>query len=134
MKPWVISSVLKPIKLKFLLQKIPQDPKCFWHHRYKHYRNTLNGLISKSKRKHLRKYFQDNQQNFKRMWFKIDEVLQNKKRLDETLHIFDNLMTISDTTKIAYEFNSCFTIVAQELLKKTRKNKQQVSGLPEKSQ
>ena len=52
------------------------------------------------------------------MWSKIDEVLQNKKRLDETLHICDNRMTISDTTKIAYQFNNCFTNLVQELLKK----------------
>ena len=52
------------------------------------------------------------------MWPKINEVLQNKKRLDETLHICDNGMTISDTAKIANKFKNYFTNVAQELLKK----------------
>ena len=75
----------------------------------------------------MRKCFQDNQQNSGKMWSKINEVLQNKKRLDETLHICDNGITISDTTKIANKFNNYFTNIAQE------KNKQQVSGLPEKS-
>ena len=42
-------------------------------------------------------------------------------------------MTISDPTIIANIFNNYFTNVAQELLKKLGK-KQQVSGLPEKSQ
>ena len=55
------------------------------------------------------------------MWSKINEVLQNKKRLDETIHVCDNGITISDTTKIANKFNNHFTNVAQELLKKTGK-------------
>ena len=55
------------------------------------------------------------------MWSKINEVLQNTKRLDETLYICDNGMTISDTTKIASKFNNYFTNVAQELLKKLGK-------------
>ena len=32
----------------------------FWYNRYKYYRDNLNALISKSKKKHLRKYFQEN--------------------------------------------------------------------------
>ena len=56
------------------------------------------------------------------MWSKINEVLQNTKRLDETLYICDNGMTISDTTKIlASKFNNYFTNAAQELLKKLGK-------------
>ena len=57
---------------KFVLQKIPQDTKKFWYNRYKHYRNTLNSLISKSRRNNIRKYFQDNQQYSKK------NVVQNK--------------------------------------------------------
>ena len=68
------------------------------------------------------------------MWSKINNVLQLKKRLDETLHICDNGITISDPTptKIAYKFNNYFQIYPKSFSKKTRKNKQQVSGLPEK--
>ena len=38
------------------------------------------------------------------MWSKINEVLKNKKILDETIHISDNGMTISDPTKTANKF------------------------------
>ena len=48
---------------------------------------------------------------------KINEVLQNKKRLDETLQIRDNGMTISDHTKTVTKVNNYFTNVAQELAK-----------------
>ena len=32
----------------------------FWYNRYKYYRDKLNALISKSKKTHLRQYFQEN--------------------------------------------------------------------------
>ena len=63
LKPWITSSILKSIKIKNLYyKKFLTTQKKFWYNRYKHYRNTLNSLISKSKRNNLRKYFQDNQQ------------------------------------------------------------------------
>ena len=40
------------------------------------------------------------------MWSKINKVLQNKKSLDETFHICDNGMTISDPTNIADKFSN----------------------------
>ena len=55
------------------------------------------------------------------MWSKINEVLKNKRRLDETIHICDNGMMISDTTKIVNKSNNYFTNVAQELLKRLGK-------------
>ena len=50
------------------------------------------------------------------MWSKTNDVLQNKKRLNETLHICDNGMPISDPTKIANKFNNSFINVAKDLL------------------
>ena len=43
-----------------------------------------------------------------------------KKRLDETLHICDNGITISDPTptKIAYKFNNYFQIYPKSFSKK----------------
>ena len=55
------------------------------------------------------------------MWSKINEVLQNKKRLDETLQICDNGMTISDHTKTVTKVNNYFKNVAQELAKNQEK-------------
>ena len=104
-------------------KKFLTTQKKFWYNRYKHYRNTLNSLISKSKRNHLRNYIQDNQQNSTKMWSKINEVLQNKKRLDETLRICDNGMTISDTARIANKFKNYFTNAVQELKKLVKTNK-----------
>ena len=68
----------------------------------------------------------------------LKTVVQNKwsfakqKLPDETLHICDNEITVSDPTKIANKFSNYLTNVARNPLKKARKNKQ-VSGLPEKS-
>ena len=57
------------------------------------------------------------------MWSKINNILQMKKRLDETLHIYDNGITISDptTTKIAYKFNNYFQIYPKSFSKKLGK-------------
>ena len=93
-------------------KKFLKTQKTFLYNTYKHYRNTLT---------HLSIYFQDNLQNCNKMWSKINEFLQNKKRLDETLYICGNGITISDTTKIANKFNNYFTNVAQEVVKKLRK-------------
>ena len=50
LKPCITSSILKSIKIKKLYyKKFLKTKKKFWYNRYKHYRNTLNSLISKSK-------------------------------------------------------------------------------------
>ena len=62
------------------------------------------------------------------MWPKINEVLYKTRKLKDFIFVTQ----WNDTTKVANKFNNDFTNVTQELLKKTRKNKQQVSGLPKK--
>ena len=38
----------------------------FWFDRYKHYRKVLNSLVTKSKKNHLRDFFQKHHQNLKK--------------------------------------------------------------------
>ena len=66
------------------------------------------------------------------MWRKINEVLYETRKLKDLMKLFIFVTQWNDTTKVANKFNNDFTNVTQELLKKTRKNKQQVSGLPKK--
>ena len=50
-KPWISSSILKSIKNKTLYYKtLMKTENKFWFSRYKHYRNILNILITKSKK------------------------------------------------------------------------------------
>ena len=53
-KPWITSSILQSIKNKTLYYKKSMKTKNkFWFDRYKHYRNILSILITKSKKKNI---------------------------------------------------------------------------------
>ena len=70
----------KETKLKnFFFQK--QD--IFWYERYKFYRNRISKLISKSKKIHLRKFFQDNFENSRDSWKKklMNYSIGNQKKM-----------------------------------------------------
>ena len=70
-KPWISRAILTPIKIKHILyKKYLQKQDIFWYERYKFYRNKISKLISKSKKNHLRKFFQDNFQNSRDTWKK----------------------------------------------------------------
>lgn len=50
----------------------------FWYNKYKYHSDKLNALISKSKKNHLRKYFEENYNDSKKTWQKINENLHQK--------------------------------------------------------
>ena len=51
-KPWITSGLIKSISVKNKLYKrFLKSKDMFWYQRYKYYRDTLNHLIRKSKRK-----------------------------------------------------------------------------------
>ena len=56
----------------------------FWYNKYKYHSDKLNALISKSKKNHLRKYFEENYNDSKKTWQKINELLHHK--INELLH------------------------------------------------
>ena len=90
-KPWITLSILKSIKNKTLYyKKFMKTKNKFWFDRYKHYRNILNILITKSKKNHLRDFFQKHHQNLKKMWTKINEISKNKSKINEDIYLFDN--------------------------------------------
>ena len=56
-KPWITSSILKSIKNKTpFYKKLMKTKNEFWFDRYKHYRNILNCLIAKSKKKTFERF------------------------------------------------------------------------------
>ena len=56
-KPWITSSILKSIKNKTpLYKKLMKTKNEFWFDRYKHYRNIINSLIAKSKKKTFERF------------------------------------------------------------------------------
>ena len=65
LKPWITKSILNLSRKKNeLYRKYIKTQSRFWYCRYKYYRNTINTLITKSKRNHLRNFFQENCTNF----------------------------------------------------------------------
>ena len=64
-----------------------QKQDIFWYGRYKFYRNKISKLISKSKQNHLRKFFQDNVQNFRGTWKKINELPNTKPNKNDDIVI-----------------------------------------------
>ena len=82
LKPWITKSILNSINKKNgLYRKYIKTQSKFWYCRYKHYRDTIKTLITKSTRNHLRNFFQENCRNSKKVWSKINETLQNKNNI-----------------------------------------------------
>ena len=104
-------NILNSIRKKNeLFRKYKKTHSKFWCYRYKYYRNTINTLITKCKRNHLKKLFQEIVQ--KKVWSKISAMLQNiRKHFEE---IFLSMMRKLSQTKKQWQVN--LTIVLLMLL------------------
>ena len=67
-----------------------QKQDIFCYERYKFYRNKIKKLISKSKKEHLRKFFQDNFQNSKDKWKENNKLLNKKANKNDGIIIIEN--------------------------------------------
>ena len=77
--------------LSYNIDKIfAKKKKIFWYERYKFYRNRINKLISKSKKKSSSKVFQDNFQNSRGTWKKVNEILNKKPNKNDNIVINEN--------------------------------------------
>ena len=64
LKPWITKSILNSINKKNgLYRKYIKTQSKFWYCRCKYHTDTINTLITKSKRNHLRNFFQENCKN-----------------------------------------------------------------------
>ena len=107
LKPWIIRGILKSIKNKNKIYgKFLRFRRKFWYNRYKHYRNMVNNLINKSKKKHLRHYFQEKFLNTKKVWSKINKILQHNKKNSDNIFLDINGQTVYNHKLVANEFNN----------------------------
>ena len=67
-----------------------QKKKIFWYERYKFYRNRINKLISKSKKKSSSEIFQYDFQNSRGTWKKVNEILNKKPNKNDNIVINEN--------------------------------------------
>ena len=118
LKPWITPFILISIKTKNIYyKKFIKTKTKFQYSRYRYYRDKLNGLISKSKKKHLHKYFQENYNDSKKTWQKINEPLHQRKKQKENLFLNEKGSLITDPKTVANKFNNFFINVTKNLLK-----------------
>ena len=120
LKPWITNGILKSIKVKNnLYKKFLKSNDKFWYQRYKYYRDMLNHLIRKSKRNHYNNYFESFNNNSKKIWKGINElIIRSKRNNTEKIQLKINNNTIRDNKMISNHFNSYFTSIAGNLVDK----------------
>ena len=120
LKPWITPGIIKsmPIRDKlyrtFIHCKNPVKKHSF-ETRYKFYRNAIVSLCRKSKISYYSNFFNTNLNNSKKIWSKINSLINNKSKSDSVKCILiDNVMN-NNPVSIASAFNSYFSQVADSI-------------------
>ena len=90
-KPWVTKSIIQSIKIRTTYyKKYMKKQEMFWYNRYRYYKTKISMLIRKSKQNYLQKFFQENYLNSKRIWGKINELLNKKRSATNDIFLNEN--------------------------------------------
>ena len=109
-------NILNSIRKKNeLFRKYKKTHSKFCCYRYKYYRNTIHTLITKCKRNHLKKLFQDNCTKKSVVKNKCNAT-KHKETLWRNISFYDEKIITNQET-MASKFNNCFANVAINLLK-----------------
>ena len=82
-------------------------------------KNNLNEIIRISKKMYYEKYFTTNNNNLKKIWLGIKEIINVKsKNYDIPTCIQVDNHNIIDPSKICNSFNDYFSNIADDILKK----------------
>ena len=101
-----------------------KDPliKDFIDQRYKAYRNRIVTICRQRKSSFYQNFFQENMTNAREIWKGINSIISLKKKSFQTeFELNINGKLTSDLIKVANEFNSYFTSIADNLRQKTPK-------------
>ena len=116
-KPWLSSALKKSIKTKNRLYfKSIKNPTLVNLKIYKNYRNHLNSLLRRAERQHYSIQFQQNQNNLKRSWSLIKDVINKKSQFSNHSFIIGG-DTVTRNDIIAEQFNKFFINVGKSLAK-----------------
>ena len=113
-KPWISSGILNSIKTKsryFKLCKIGVIDEEL----NRRYRNCLNATIRLAKRNYYINSFNSCQNNIKKTWGLIKQLLSKKSKDNKIRNIVVNNANISNNLQIAEHFNNYFADIAQTL-------------------
>ena len=108
-KDWLTVGLKKSIKIKnkmYKRQKRSQNPE--HETQYKSYKNKLNRLLNKAERDHYQNLLQNNQNNMKKSWRILKEVINKKKNVSSCSRFYVNNSISTDKNVIADALNSFF--------------------------
>ena len=117
-KPWITRGIKIYIKIKNSLYKSYLKTKNnYYFSKYKFYRNKLKHLIQVSKKTYYQHYFVSKTNNIKDTWKGIKQIISTKRKNACSFPTAINLANqkITDTQKIADEFNKYFANIGNNL-------------------
>ena len=121
-KPWITKGIHKSIKVKNkLYKKFVTTKDNFYYTRYKVMRDKINHLLRSEKKKYHNKFFENNKNNMKKIWFKINHIIHKRKLNTNSMCLNVDGAIISDPYEIGNKFNTFYTTVAQKLVDKMKK-------------
>ena len=117
-KPWLSEGLKKQINIKNRLYRggtKSNDPE---HELlYKRFRNKVNSLIFKAEKDHYEQLLKNHQNDLKKSWKILKEVINKKKPSSSTSKFMINNQLSADKNKIANGFNNFFINVGPTLAK-----------------
>ena len=116
-KPWLTQGTLHSIKIKRKwLKKFLKTKNSTHYKTYKLYRDKLSSLIRASKRNHYQHYFIQHNQNSKKTWNGINELLgKNRKTMKDNISLCINNEITSDQKQAADTLNKYFVGIGENL-------------------
>ena len=118
LKPWITKGILKSISIKNKhYKKFLNTKKPIWYQKYKYYRDLINHLIRKSKKSYYASYFEKFQNNPRKLWCGVKEIINTQKsERNNGISLNINGKVKSNNKTVADSFNQYFTTVAQKLI------------------
>ena len=113
-KPWLSSGILNSIKTKSRYFKLYKQGIIDEQFNRK-YRNCLNSVIRQAKRNYYMNTFNSCQNNIKKTWGLIKQLLSKKPKSSTIRSIIINNSEIADNSEIAEHFNNYFADIAHIL-------------------
>jgi hypothetical protein len=128
-KPWITRGILTSMKKRDIFYKdfvtekkqAKKDRLCSI---YKSYRNLIVTLLRKSKKKYYAEYFEEHQQNMKKTWDGIRDLVNvSKKSSSKILKIIHDDKSFTDNKSISQTMNNYFVNIGPSIENKIPKAK-----------
>ena len=117
-KPWITPAIkVSNVQVKNkLYKKYLKTKSCYFHSKFKLYRNKLNHLLKLSKLQYYNNYFLNNVKDSKKIWNGIKQIIHFKPSTNQrTIKIATNNNVITDPHMIADAFNNFFANIGKDL-------------------